>query len=144
MFDFIPESPHCLSAERAAGIVSANVGRMGCFAAQNIDKIPEVMRRARLDYACLSGACEPQEAAHMLGVQRIVRHVPASADMQRELDAWVPYCTAFRITPGNPPRTARLLVSRPRIRPDAGSADGVELLSGANLLREMLAVQSVA
>ncbi len=142
MFDFIPESTHCLSAERAADIVSANVGRMGYFTAQNIDKIPQIMRRARLDYACLSGACEPQVAAHTLGVQRIVRHVPASADMQRELDAWGPYCAAFRITTGHAPRAARLLISRPQLRTDAGLADGVELLSGANLLREVLAVQS--
>ncbi len=143
MFDFIPESSHYLTSERAADIASANIGRMGCFTGGNIGRIPEVMRRARLDYACLSGACEPQEAARMLGVQRIVRHVSASADMQRELDAWVPFCTAFRITTGNTPRAARLLISRPQIRADASPADGVELLSGANLLRAMLAVQSM-
>lgn len=142
IFDFLPESLHYLSVERAADIASANVGRIGRLAARDLTEIPEIMQRARLDYVCLSGACEPQEAARVLGVHRIIRDLTAVAEMQRETDAWAACCAAFRIPTGNATRTAFLRISRPRIRPDAGFADGVELLSGANLLREVLTVQS--
>lgn len=142
MFDFIPESPHYLSVERAADIASANVGRIGRLAAHDLAEIPKIMQQARLDYVCLSGACEPQKAARVLGVHRIIRDLSTVAEIQRETDAWTECCAAFRIATGHTPRAARLLISRPQLRTDAGLADGVELLSGANLLREVLAVQS--
>lgn len=103
-FIFHSKSPRCISPERAAGIPSNNVKRVGVFVRQGAEEILPIMQRARLDFAQLHGQ-QGTEVAKIVGPQRIIRVLwPEQAGsveaLQEQIDAWAPYCAYYLLDAG--------------------------------------------
>lgn len=156
VFDFVPIHLHAISAEHAARISSANVSRVGSFVAGDFSGIRETMKRARLDFAVLSGVCAPAAASWELGRERIIRAFSAATVTQEETDIWAPHCAAFMIgieSEQDVARLAGLEMAHPWIISPAKRVyaekvrrpDGIELISAdrAALLRDILELSGV-
>lgn len=103
-FIFHSKSPRCISPERAAGIPSNNVKRVGVFVRQGAEEILPIMQRARLDFAQLHGQ-QGTDVAKIVGPQRIIRVLwPEQAGsveaLQEQIDAWAPYCAYYLLDAG--------------------------------------------
>lgn len=155
LFDFVPDHLHAISAEHAACISSANVSRMGRFAAGDFSGIRETMKRARLDFAVLQGACDPVAASWALGRERIVRAFSGTTVTQETVDAWTPHCCGLMILAEDEEQLRRIAgvkTALPRILSFTGRRealggfrpDGIALEAPGycTLLSELLAVSS--
>ncbi|MBR2145784.1 MAG: hypothetical protein IKK73_08655 [Akkermansia sp.] len=100
-FNFCPGSTRFVSPAHAAGMPSAHVKRVGVFAGQGAEEICRIMQQARLHLAQLQGEQTPQDA-RVIGPQRVIRKLNIqggrnAADVQAELDAWAPFCSAYLV-----------------------------------------------
>lgn len=103
-FIFHSKSPRYISPERAAGIPSCNVKRVGVFVRQGAEEILPIMQRARLDFAQLHGK-QGTDVAKIIGPQRIIRvlwpeQAGSAEALQQQIDAWAPYCAYYLLDAG--------------------------------------------
>lgn len=100
-FNFCQGSEHYVSPAHAAGMPTANVKRVGVFNTGGAAEIRRTMAEARLHLAQLQGNCTMADA-RAIGPQRVIRALrlgwgTTPAQLQRDLDAWAPYCRAFLV-----------------------------------------------
>lgn len=155
LFDFRLSGLRGVSVEQVSHIASANVARLGSFAADDFVNVRAAMLRARLDFVVLHGSCEPALASRELGAGRVIRALSGAMVTQEALDAWAPHCSGFLLHAKDEAslrRIAGLQTALPRILQYAGRResfvgfhpDGVALEAQESraLLSEILALQS--
>lgn len=71
-FIFHDQSPRAITPEKAAGLRTGAMKRVGVFVSQGADEIIAIMKTARLDFAQLHGN-QGEAAARRIGVDRVIR-----------------------------------------------------------------------
>lgn len=86
-FIFHEKSPRNIQPERAAGLETGKMRRIGVFVNQKAEEINGIMRLARLDFAQLHGS-QSSEDIRAIGPGRVIRVLwPARYATVRELEA---------------------------------------------------------
>ena len=103
-FVFHRQSPRGITPERAAGIASADMERVGVFVRQGSESILRTMKEARLDYAQLHGNQSTADA-DAIGPERVIRVLwPAQYssldELQQDIDTWAPHCAYYLLDSG--------------------------------------------
>lgn len=103
-FVFHRQSPRSITPERAAGIASADMERVGVFVRQDRESILRTMKEARLDYAQLHGNQSTADA-DAIGPERVIRVLwPAQYssldELQQDIDTWAPHCAYYLLDSG--------------------------------------------
>ena len=159
-FNFCPGNEHYVSPAHAAGMPTANVKRVGVFNAGGAAQICRTMQEARLHLAQLQEPCTMADA-RAIGPQRVIRALrlgkeSTPAQLQRELDAWAPYCRAFLVKAEDAALLAAVCFPRPwilsgRVDPDALQnmlhtchPDGVDIESRVGCADTMAAMRAVS
>lgn len=83
-FIFHPKSPRNIAPARAATLRTADARRVGVFVDQSADEVRDIMRRADLDYAQLSGA-QDEAFCRAVGARRVIRVFRPEAHESRAL-----------------------------------------------------------
>lgn len=98
-FVFDRLNPRSISPERAAGIPSCNIQRVGIFHESRPEEVIAVMQRARLDFAQVADGLSTQDAER-IGPRRVIRelrmeHGTSLSYMQMQIDEWAEHCSFF-------------------------------------------------
>lgn len=159
-FNFCPGNEHYVSPTHAAGMPSTNVKRVGVFNGGGASEICRTMDAARLHLAQLQENCTMADA-RAIGPQRVIRTLcpgqgVTPAQLQRELDAWAPYCRAFLVETADAALLSAVRFPRPwilsaRVAPrtlqtllSACHPDGVDLESQVGCADLMAAMRAVS
>ncbi|MBO4313249.1 MAG: phosphoribosylanthranilate isomerase [Desulfovibrio sp.] len=103
-FIFHPRSPRYIRPEKAAGLKSGEMKRVGVFVDETADDILSIMSTARLDYAQLHGDYSNEEAS-LVGAGRVIRvlwpeRLNGLAEMENAMHSHVESCAAYLLDAG--------------------------------------------
>lgn len=134
-FVFDRLNPRSISPERAAGIPSCNIQRVGIFHESRAEEVIAVMQRARLDFAQVADGLSTKDAER-IGARRVIRelrmeHGTSISYIQMQIDEWAEHCSFFLLVVdgGEVEKVAALQFNKPWILSvDKEKADIQEML----------------